>query len=201
MHILHVLAAHGQFRFQLRVMGAEPELDAAFRVQRLHPGQQLIGVRLANAIRMKSFQMNRGRRPGPRQNPRNHLFLQHSPHFPGYAGREEKSCFSDIHGETAGGADGIVDHLRRRGQHRLLAVVRRHGPGAAGEETLHLLQPFLMQHQFHPRRPRRDLLRQVVHGRAQSAIDDHGVGALTREREGRQQRFPIVANRGAPVHR
>ena len=53
-------AAHGQLGLDLRVMGAEAELDAAVRHQFLDPGQQLVDMRLAEPIGMKALQLDRG---------------------------------------------------------------------------------------------------------------------------------------------
>ena len=46
--VLHVRAAHGELGLELRVVGAEAELDAAVRRQRLHPGEHSVGTRLAD---------------------------------------------------------------------------------------------------------------------------------------------------------
>ena len=119
----------------------------------------------------------------------------------GTPGREEEARAADVEREAAGGADRVVDDLRRGGQHRLLAVVRRHDAAALGEEVLHLRQPLFVQHELHAGGLCRDLLRQIIDGRAETAIDDDRIGALRGKAERIQQALAVVADGGAPVHR
>src|SRR5207244_5762043 len=47
---VHIGAAYGELRLDLRIVGAEAELDAAVRHQLLDPGEQLVDMRLAEPI-------------------------------------------------------------------------------------------------------------------------------------------------------
>ena len=150
---------------------------------------------------MEALEVDRGGCAAAGEQARDHLLLQHAPQFARHAGREEETRAADVHGETAGGTDRVVDDLGRGRQHRLLAVVRRHDAAALGEEVLHLRQPLFVQHQVHAGRLRGHFLRQVIDGRAEAAIDDDRIGTLRCKLECLEQAFAIVADRGAPVHR
>ena len=132
---------------------------------------------------------------------RDHLLLQHAAQFARHAGREEEAGTANVEREAARGADRVIDDLGGGWQHCLLAVVRRHDAAALGEEPLHLRQPLFVQHQLDAGRLCRDLLRQVIDGRAETTIDDHRIGPLAGMAEGSQQAFPIIADGRAPVNR
>ena len=180
-------------------MRAEAELDAAVGHQRLDAGQQRIDVQLAEAVGMESLEEDRRRCAAARQQARDHLLLQHAVKLARHARGEEEPCLADIEREAAGGADRVVDDLRAGGQHGLLAVVRRHDAAALGEEVLHLRQPLFVQHEVHAGRLGGYLLRQVIDGGAEAAVDDDRIDALGGKAERLQQAFPVVADGGAPV--
>ena len=79
---------------------------------------------------MEALEVDRRRRAAARQQARDDLLLQHAAQLARHAGREEEARLADVEREAAGGADRIVDHLGRGGQHRLLAVVGRHDAAA-----------------------------------------------------------------------
>ena len=180
-------------------MRAEAQLDRTVRHHFLNASQQLIDMRFAQPIGMEPLEKDRGRRPAARQQSRDDLFFQHAPQLTRHARGEEEPRAADVHRETAGGANRIVQHLRADRQHRLLAVVRRHVARAAGEKFLHARQPFLVQFQLHAGRLRRDFLRQVIDRRTQPAIDDHRIGTSAGVQERLQQTVAVVADRGAPM--
>ena len=182
-------------------MRPKAQLQAAVRHHIFQSRQQTIRMGLADAVRMKALQGNNPGGAGAGQQTRKNLFFQHPAQLTRDAGGEEEARLADIHGKAAGGADRVVDHLRRGRQHGLLAVVRRHHAGALGEKRLHGCQPFLIKHEIDAGGLRRDFLRQVIHRRAKPAIDDHRVGALGRQLEGRQQCLPVVTHGGAPIDR
>src|SRR5439155_26812334 len=62
-------------------------------------------------------------------------------------------------------------------------------------------QPLVVERQLDPRRLSGDLLREVVHGGAEAAVDDDGVGALPRQLERAQQALAVVADRRFPCER
>ena len=182
-------------------MRAEAELGAAVRHQLLDPLQQVIDMRLAEPVGMKALQADRGLHAAFRQQARDDLLLQHAAQFARHAGGEEKPRLADIDRETAGGADRVVEDLGARRQHRLLPVVRRHDPAAAAEEFLHRREPLLVEHEFVAGRLGRDLLRQIIDGRPEPAVDDDRVGALAGFKKRREQCLAVVADRRAPAHR
>ena len=182
-------------------MGAEAELDAAFRRQRLDPREQRIDMGFAEPVGMKPLQVDRRLLAAPGEKARDHLLVEHAVQLARHARREEEARLADVEREAAGGADRVVDDLGARRQHRLLAVVGRHHAAAAAEQCLHPGEPFLAQHQFDAGRLGGDLLRQIVDRGAEAAIDDDRVGALAGEPERGQERVAVVADDGAPAHR
>ena len=166
--LLHIGAARGQLGLDLRIVGAEAELDAAVGNEVFDPGQQLIDMRLAEPIGMKALQMDRGRRSSARQEARDDLLFEHAVQLARHSGGEEKPSLADVEREAAGGADRVVEDLGGGRQHRLLRVVRRHDPVAAAEEILHAPEPILVEDELDPGGARRDLLRQIVDGRARA---------------------------------
>ena len=198
--VLHVPAARGQLGLELRVVGAEAELHAAVRHQRLHPGEERVHVRLPEAVGVEALQEDGAGQAGLGEQARDDLLLQHAAQLARDAGGEVEARPADVHREAAGGPDRVVDHLRGGRQHGLLAVVGRHHPAPPLEEVLHALEPVLVERQVHPGGLGRDLLREIVHRGPEAAVDDDRVGALARELEGAQQVLPIVADRGLPLH-
>src|SRR5688500_8342749 len=102
-------------------------------------------MRLADAVRMKTLEEDRGLYTAAGEEARDDLLLEHAPELARHARREEESRLADVEREATGGADRVVEHLRRRGQHRLLAVVGRHDAAAPGEELLHPREPLLAE--------------------------------------------------------
>src|SRR3989440_8438279 len=200
-HVVHVAAARGQLGLQLRVVGAEAELHAAVGHERLDTGEQRVDVGLAEAVGVEALELDRRLQPTLGEQPRDDLLLQHALELAGDAGREEEARAADVDGEAAGGADGVVDDLGCRRQHRLLAVVRRHRAATAPEEILHLRQPLLVERQLDAGRLSGDLLREVVDGGAETTVDDDGVGALARQLKGTQEALAVVAHRRLPGDR
>src|SRR4029077_17779914 len=88
--LVHVGAAHGELRFDLRVMGSEAELDAAGGPQPLDAGEELIDMRLAETVGMKPLQMDRRRRAAACQQSRNDLLFEHAAQLARHAGGEEE---------------------------------------------------------------------------------------------------------------
>ena len=127
---------------------------------------------------MEALQMDRGRDTAARQQARDDLLFEHAAQFARHSRRKEEPRLADVERKAAGGADRVVEDLGGRRQHRLLPVVRRHDAVAAAEEILHALQPVLVEDELDPGGARGDLLRQVVDGRPEPAIDDDRVGAL-----------------------
>ncbi len=62
-------------------------------------------------------------------------------------------------------------------------------------------QPVLVEDEIDPGGAGRDLLRQVVDGRPEPAIDDDRVGALARQPKRREQFLAVVADDRAPADR
>ena len=182
-------------------MRAEAELDAAAGRQRLDPLQHRIDMRFAEPIGMEPLEEDRGLPAAPRQEPRDHLLVEHAVQLARHAGGEEEARLADVEREAAGRADRIVEHFRGRGQHRLLAVVGRHDAAAAREQRLHLGEPFLAEDELDPRRLGRDLLRQIIDRGPEPAIDHDRVRPLPGEAEGGEKRVAVVADDGAPAHR
>ena len=77
----------------------------------------------------------------------------------------------------------------------------RHDARTLGEKCFHRDEPFLVQHEFDARRLGRDFLRQIVHRRPQTAVDDHRVGAFARQHEGGKQAVAVIAHGGFLRHR
>ncbi len=150
---------------------------------------------------METLEEDRDLQAALGQQARNDLLLEHAPQLARHARGEEESRLADVEGESARGADRVVEHFGGGRQHRLLAIVGRHLPAAQPEEFFHALQPRFVEHQLDPGGARGDLLRQIIHRRTESAIDDHRVGALSGEFEGQQQAVAIVADGGLPAHR
>jgi len=180
---------------------AEAELDAAVGRHLLEAGEQRVDVRLAEPVGMEPLEVDGDRPPGLGKQARDDLLLQHAAKLARHAGREKEAGGTDIESEAASGADRVVEDLRGRRQHRLLPVVGRHGASASGEERLHLLEPFPVQHQLAAGSLGRDLLREVVDRGTEPAIDDHRVGAACGQPERLQQSLAIVADRRAPDDR
>jgi hypothetical protein len=132
---------------------------------------------------------------------RHHLFLEHPAQLARHPRREKEARLADVEGEAAGRADGIVEHLRRRRQHRLLAVVRRHDAAAALKKPFHPREPGIVEHEFDAGGAGGDFLRQIVDRRAEAAIHHHRIGALCSEAKGVEQRVPVVADDRSPAHR
>ena len=200
-NVVQVAAARGQLGLELRVVGAEAQLHAAVGHERLDTGEQRVDVGLAEAIGVKALELDRRLQPALGEQPRDDLLLQHALELAWHAGREEEARAADVQREAAGGADRVVDHLGGGGQHGLLAVVGRHHAAATPEEILHLRQPLLVERQLDAGRLRGDLLREVVHRRAETAVDDDGVGALARQLKGAQEALAVVTDRRLPGDR
>src|SRR5262249_58434456 len=83
----------------------------------------------------------------------------------------------------------------------LLAVVRRHHAAAPAEEIFHLREPLFVERQLDARRLRGDLLRQIVDGGPEAAVDDHRVRPRAGQTEGLQETLAIVTDRRLPRHR
>jgi hypothetical protein len=198
--VLHVAPARGQLGLELRVVRAEAELHAPVRHEVLDPGEERVHVRLPEAVGVEALEEDGPGQARLGEQARDDLLLQHPAELARHAGGEVEARPPDVHREAAGGADRVVDHLGGGGQHGLLAVVGRHRPAPALEEVLHALEPVLVQLELHPRGLGRDLLREIVHGGAEPAVDDDRVGALARELERAQQVLPVVADRGLPLH-
>src|SRR5437870_1634532 len=198
--LVHVGPTHGQLGLELRVVGAEAQLHAAVGHQLLHAGEQRVHVRFAEAVGVEALQVDGGLETALREEPRDDLLLEHAPELAGDAGSEEEAGLADVHGEAAGGADGIVDDLRRYRQHGLLPVVGRHDAATPAEEVLHAGEPFFVQDELDARRLSRDFLGQVVDGGAEPAVDDDGIRALGGKLKGPEQALAVVAHRGLPLH-
>ena len=166
--VVLVGAAHGQLGLDLRVVGAEAELDAAVGHQVLDPGEQLVDMQFAEPIGMEPLQVDHTRASAARQQARDDLLFEHAKQLARHAWGEEKPRLADVEREAAGGADRIVEDLGADRQHRLLAVIRRHDPVAPAEEILHAAEPILVQDEVDAGGARRDLLRQIVDGRARA---------------------------------
>ena len=64
-----------------------------------------------------------------------------------------------------------------------------------------VVEPLLVEHEFVAGRLGRDLLRQIIDGRPETAVDDDRVGALAGLQKRGEQRLAVVADRRAPAHR
>src|SRR5207247_417136 len=150
---------------------------------------------------MEALEMDRRLQAALGEQSRDDLLLEHALELAWHAGREIEACLADVQREAASGADGIVDDFGGRGQHGLLAVVRRHHPAAPTEEGFHRRQPSLVEHERHARGLGGDLLREIVDGWAEAAVDDDGAGAGAGQAEGLQQALAIVADGRLPRDR
>ncbi len=149
---------------------------------------------------MEALQVDDAWRAAARQQARDDLLVQHAVQLARHARREEEARVADVEREAAGRADRVVEDLGRLRQHRLLAVVGRHDAAAAVEEALHAREPVLAEDELDAGGPRRDLLREIVDGGTEPAIDDDRIGARAGLGERRQQRLAVVAHRRAPAH-
>ena len=195
---VHVGAAHRQFGFKLRIVGAEAQLDAAVGSERFDAVEQAVGVRFADTVRMKTLEINRRLFARFRQQARNDLVFEHAPQFTRHARGEHETRLADGDGKAAGGAHRVVDDLGGRGQHCLFDVVRRHDAAAAAEVFLHRRQPLFTELEFNTGGFGGDFLREVINRRSEAAVDDHRIGPLAGELKRQQQVFAIVADRGLP---
>ena len=182
-------------------MGAEAELGAAVGNQRLDPVEQRIDMRFAEPVGVKALQLDRRLGAAAREEARDDLLFQHAAQFARHAGGEEEARLADIHRKAAGGADRVVEDLGGHRQHRLFLVVGRHDPAAALEERLHRDEPLFVERQLDPGGACRDLLRQIIDGRPEAAIDDHRICPLAGVQERSEQRIAVVADRRPPAHR
>src|SRR2546430_15350501 len=121
-NVAPIRAAPGQLGLELRLVGAEAELHAAVGHERVHAGEERIDVRFAEPGRIAAAEVDRRREPAARQQPRDHLLLEHALELSRHARRGEEAGLADVDREAAGGADRIVDHLGG-GPHNLLAPV------------------------------------------------------------------------------
>src|SRR5262249_15718527 len=128
------------------------------------------------------------------QEARNDLLFEHTAQFPRDTRSEEKARLADVDSEATGCTDGIIDHFCRGWQHGLLAVVGWHDPAAALKHFFHTGQPALVQYELYSGSLSGNFLRQVIHGRPQATVDDHGVSALSSKLKGPQEFLAIVAN-------
>ena len=82
-----------------------------------------------------------------------------------------------------------------------LRLFGRHDPAAPAKELLHADEPVLVQHQIDAGGAGGDLLRQIVDGGPEPAIDDDRVGALAGHAKRRQQLLAVVADDRSPGDR
>jgi len=136
-----------------------------------------------------------------RQEARDNLLFEHAAQLARHPRGEEKSGLADIERKAASGADRVIEDLGGHQQHRLLPVVRRHDAVAPPEEILHALEPVLVEDEIDTGSARRDLLRQIVDGRPEPAIDDDRVGALARQPKRREQLLAVIADDRSPSDR
>src|SRR5919198_1357764 len=122
------------------------------------------------------------------------LLFEHAAQFPRHTRGEEKARLADVDSEATGCTDGIIEHLCRGWQHGLFAVVGWHSPTAAPEHLFHTGQPALVQHEFYAGSLGGNFLRQVVHGRPQATVDDHGVRTLPGKLKSPQEFLAVIAN-------
>ena len=176
--VVHVGTASGQLGLELRIVGAEAELHASVRHERFHSREQRIDVRFAEAVRVKPFQVDDRLQAALGEEARDDLLLEHALELARDSRGKEEAGLSDVERKSAGGADGVVDHLGRDGQHRLFLVVRRHHTAAPAKEVLHPDQPLLVEDEIDASGLGGDFLRQIVDGGAEAAVDDDRVGAL-----------------------
>src|SRR6516165_2086737 len=94
--LVHIGAAYGELGLDLRVVGAEAELDAAVGNELLDPGEQLVDMRLAKPVGMKALQIDRGCRAAARQEARDDLLFEHAAEFARHSGGEEEASLADI---------------------------------------------------------------------------------------------------------
>jgi hypothetical protein len=197
--VVHVGAAGGELGLELWVVGTEAELHAAVRHECLHSREERVHVRFAQAVRVKALQVDDGLQPALGEEARDDLFFEHATELARDAGSEEEARLADVEGEAAGGADGVVDHLRGDRQHGLLPVVGRHGAAAPAEEVFHADEPLVVENELDPGGLGRDLLGEIVDGGPEAAVDDDRVGPLGGELEGLEQALPVVAHGGFPA--
>src|SRR5512138_3116784 len=129
-------------------------------------------MRLADPVRMEALQEDRSLVAATREQPRDDLLVEHAMQLARNAWREKEARLADVVREPAGRTDRIVEHLRTRREHRLLAVARWHDASPALEEILHLGEPALVEHELHAGGLCRDLLRKIVYRRTQTAVHD-----------------------------
>src|SRR5882724_5779599 len=110
--VVHVGAAGGQLGLELRIVGAEAELHASVRYERLHPREERVDVRFAEAVRVEPLQVNDRLQAALGEEARDDLLLEHAPELARDAGSEEEARLADVEGEAARGADGVVDYFR-----------------------------------------------------------------------------------------
>src|SRR5215472_6192553 len=94
--VAQVGAPYRELGFDLRVMRAEAELDAAVRDQFLDSGEQLVDMRFAETIGMKALQMDRRWRAATREHARDDLFFEHAAQFARHAGCEKEPRLADV---------------------------------------------------------------------------------------------------------
>src|SRR5260221_11073313 len=82
----HVGAAHGELGLELRIMGAEAELDAAVGNQILDPGEQRVDMALAGSVGMEALQVDRCLDAAALEEARDDLGLEHPPDLARHAG-------------------------------------------------------------------------------------------------------------------
>src|SRR5437763_1489549 len=80
----------------------------------------------------------------------------------------------------------------------LVSIAGRHDAGTSTEEVLHLVEPFLVEHELDTCRLRRDLLGKIIDCGPEPAVDDDGIDALAGELERLEQRLAVVADRSSP---
>src|SRR4029453_7756517 len=194
-----VVAAHGKLGLELGIVRLEAELDVAVR-EGLHVTQHVVGARFANAEGVEALEPRHTGDAADLEQAGSHFFAQLGATLARNAGGKKEARLADGDGEAAGRADRVVDELGILRQHRLLLVVGRHEAAAPGVTLGHARHPVLAQYQRNATGLGRHLLREVVDGRAQTAIDDHRIGALAGLAESLQEAFPVVADGGAPVH-
>src|SRR5262249_51683858 len=109
--VVEIGSAHRQLGLELRIVSAEAELHAAVGHERIHPREERVDVRLAEAVRVEALEMDHRLQSALGQEPRDDLLLEHALELARHAGREEEAGSADVEREAARGADRIVDHL------------------------------------------------------------------------------------------
>ena len=107
-------------------MGLEAELDRSAYINILNPVEHAVSPGFANTECMETLDQGDVVRTADLLQSRDQLLLHHAKQFPGNPRSKEKPGLTNIHGETTGGADRVINKFRSLGQHGLLGIVFRH---------------------------------------------------------------------------